>query len=244
MQKLRIVPYADEKYETPLQELVYTVLVNPQTIEHAFIIDLVPPFRKLKSAGGAAVEGPPNIGMSGMGAGALSSGGDGDKGKATTTNFSYKGPDTMPLSLVFDATGAIVVDGRPLKTDVESQIYAFRQAVMDGETPRYVRLEYGRIVFFGRLESLSLKYTLFRPDATPLRATGDASFLQTRPTFQPDDLAPVDAIFKALMKAEVGTTIDEAATSLKGDPDQYMDIAIQNKIPHIRALQPDTTLIG
>jgi len=81
---------------------------------------------------------------------------------------------------VLDGTGVVPpVDGQP--PDVKGQLQQLHKVVYEyvdttAEPPR-VRLLWGTLIFFGRLQSLSAQYTLFRPNGDPLRAKVDLSFV-------------------------------------------------------------------
>jgi phage tail protein X len=100
-------------------------------------------------------------------------------------DFDKVASDEVTLQLVFDGTGVVPgpVPGLPfLAPDgVAGQVEAFRKLVFsyDGNihSPRFLRLIWGTMLFSCRLADLSLSYTLFKPDGTPLRARAEARFL-------------------------------------------------------------------
>ncbi|HEU0053299.1 MAG TPA: tail protein X, partial [Longimicrobium sp.] len=61
------------------------------------------------------------------------------------------------------------------------QVEAFKGLVFAyyGQThsPRFLQLVWGTLFFRCRLSELSISYTLFKPDGTPLRARADATFI-------------------------------------------------------------------
>jgi phage tail protein X len=100
-------------------------------------------------------------------------------------DFNRMATDKVSLELVFDATGVVLgpVPGVPViaPDGVDGQVEAFRKLVFsyDGNihSPRFLQLVWGTMLFNCRLSALSLSYTLFRPDGTPLRARATATFL-------------------------------------------------------------------
>lgn len=91
--------------------------------------------------------------------------------------------DTVKLELVFDGTGVVPgpTPGIPRIDGVAAQVDAFRKLVFgyDGKihSPRFLQLVWGTLLFRCRLKDLSVSYTLFKPDGTPLRAKASATFL-------------------------------------------------------------------
>lgn len=100
-------------------------------------------------------------------------------------DFDKVAADRVSLELVFDATGVVPgpLPGVPaLAPDgVAGQVETFRKLVFsyDGNihSPRFLQLVWGTLLFRCRLSELSLTYTLFRPDGTPLRAHAAATFV-------------------------------------------------------------------
>lgn len=83
-------------------------------------------------------------------------------------------PDTVSFELVFDGTGVV-----PNATDtVKDQVDQLKKIVYqyDGKEhqPTPVRLTWGSFLFFGRLDSLNLEYTLFKPSGDPFMSEDKA----------------------------------------------------------------------
>lgn len=91
----------------------------------------------------------------------------------------------MSFELVFDGTGVVnspLPGVVPFTADgITKQIDQFKALVLryDGKihSPRYLQLVWGSLLFRCRLKELSISYTLFKPDGTPLRARADATFV-------------------------------------------------------------------
>jgi phage tail protein X len=100
-------------------------------------------------------------------------------------DFNRIPSDRMSLELVFDGTGVVpspTPSLLPLATHgVGKQVDDFKSLVFsyDGNihSPRFLQLVWGTLLFRCRLLDLSISYTLFKPDGTPLRARASATFL-------------------------------------------------------------------
>jgi len=94
-------------------------------------------------------------------------------------NFSRMQPDTLAFVTVFDGTGAVPVPSN-LPGEVEDQLDALNKIVYsyDGQQhqPDVVQIVWGTLLFNGRLTSLDVDYTLFKPSGAPLRAKVSMSF--------------------------------------------------------------------
>jgi len=89
---------------------------------------------------------------------------------APTVKFSGTDGEEVGFDLLLDGTG--VVEGAT--RDVKTQIKDLRTVVYeyDGNNhePNVVKLLWGAMIFFGRLKSMSVEYTVFEPGGDPLRA--------------------------------------------------------------------------
>lgn len=90
---------------------------------------------------------------------------------ATTTNGSPATPDTLSFDVVIDCTG--LVDQS--RTDLPNEI-ATLEAILytiDGDKrgPNLIEITWGsHLRFRGVVAQVSVTYTLFKPDGTPLRS--------------------------------------------------------------------------
>lgn len=99
---------------------------------------------------------------------------------ANPVRFSSMGPDEVDFSAIFDGTGVITEGLFCSLTPVEEQIKSLSNIVykLDGEThePNHVQLKWGSSIFYVRLMSMSINYTLFKPSGKPLRAKATLRF--------------------------------------------------------------------
>lgn len=151
----------------------------------------------------------------------------------------------LELALVFDGTGT--VPDAPTKS-VDAQLADLRRLTYDVNgkihTPNYLKLGWGTLLFKGRLKTLSIDYTLFAPDGTPLRAKVKAGFIgfhdnsdgRTGQNLSSPDLT------HAIM-VEAGQTLPLLCHQIYGDSRYYLAVAAHNGLDDFRALKPGTLLI-
>jgi hypothetical protein len=125
----------------------YQVMINPDTFERRFT---------------ASYEKPKSI----LGKYSISSG-----------LFSGMGTTTYNFSLILDGTGIV----NPAKKDVKKELDDLMNVLFTkwgdgGRCPNYVIITYCHETFRCVVTSVVVKYTLFNPDGTPLRATVTCSF--------------------------------------------------------------------
>ena len=90
-----------------------------------------------------------------------------------TAKFSAMDDEKVSFSLVLDGTGVLPCSGRSPKS-VKAQLAELHNVTYNYvgtlHEPPHVRLLWGSLIFFGRLESMSTQFTLFKPSGEPLRA--------------------------------------------------------------------------
>ncbi len=77
--------------------------------------------------------------------------------------------------------GFYIGSSTPIDTRITAADTTERTSIVykyDGSNhePNHVRVLWGNLIFFGRLESMSVEYTLFKPGGEPLRAKIKLSF--------------------------------------------------------------------
>ena len=118
-------------------------------------------------------------------------------------------------------------------------------ARMDGDihAPRYLKLEWGDLIFDCRLQSVDVNYTLFNRSGTAIRAELDVVFLED---LNPEKLAKLtnknspDLTHSRTVLS--GDTLSVMSHRIYRDSTYYIRVAQANKINHFRKLRPGTTL--
>ncbi len=213
--KLNIVPCDSKKGKTtPRRDPVFEAMLNPSTLKHTQSI-----FYDDVKANGAS---------------------------ANTIKFKSVGNDTISFALTFDGTG--VVEPVTQKNSVASRIDDLRRVVYRYEgndhQPHVVRLLWGKLIFFGRLQSLTIDYTLFKPSGEPLRAKVDLSFLGTMSAKEESLVAKrssPDLTHEVSFQA--GDSLPLLCQRIYGDSAYYTAVARHNRIVNFRAIRPGTIIL-
>lgn len=167
-------------------------------------------------------------------------------------DFNRIPSEEMKLELVFDGTG--VVPGPlpgvlPFTGDgISEQIEEFTGLVFDYDggihSPRYLRLTWGSLSFDCRLTELTLTYTLFKPDGTPLRARGDATFLQyTTEKVRAREVNDQSPDVTHVVTVTAGDTLPYLCWKVYGDSAWYARVAEANRLDSFRELRPGMQLV-
>ncbi len=159
-------------------------------------------------------------------------------------NFSVTNPRELSFNIIIDGTGVVTPSGKP---DVKSQIDELNDIVYkyqgDKHEPNHVRLLWGSLIFFGRLDSMTINYTLFAPGGTPLRADVSmtfSSFLTAKEEALLTNKKSPDMTHIVTIKA--GDTVPHLCYRIYGDGAYYKQVARINKLTNFRDLKPGTEL--
>ncbi len=150
--------------------------------------------------------------------------------------------------IVIDGTGAVRVENsREMYPDVETQMKSLTDIIYkySGEKhePPWVRLLWGSLIFFGRLKSMSVTYTLFTPGGHPLRAKVRLSFVGA---MSPEQESLVTKRSSPDLSHQVmvieGDTLPLLCHRIYGDSLYYSKVAETNGLTNFRRLTPGTRL--
>lgn len=161
--------------------------------------------------------------------------------------LKFRSVQTKKITLkpfVLDATGAVVENKI---SSISSAISSLRKVAFDyvgseHETP-VVKLTWGTLLFYARIESMKIAYTLFKSDGTPLRAKVDLSFsvyktqkeIQKEANRQSPDLTH-------LVEVRQGDSLPLLCHKIYKDSSYYLDIARLNHLTNFRSLKPGSVL--
>jgi len=161
-------------------------------------------------------------------------------------NFSAINPKKFDLTILIDGTG-VVESQTPGKPDVLTQINQLNDIVYnyqgDKHEPNHVRILWGSLIFFGRLESMAIDYTLFTPEGAPLRAEISLSLV----SFMTGKEEALKANKKSpdmthIVTFKSGDTIPQLCYQIYGDGVYYNQVARINNITNFRNIKPGTIL--
>ncbi len=220
LEKLTIYSCQDKEYK--IEKDKYQALINPQDYSESYKIE----YSEGKKAANEK---------------------EGEK------KFNRIPPQTLNLRFVFDSTGVfsneISFGTNLLSTkkpeSVPDQIGRFMKVVYnyDGKVhePGYVKIVWGhkapKDLFKGRLDKVEIKYTLFDPSGTPLRAIANATFTasidkkteaKTTNKSSPD-LTHVRTVIQ-------GDKLPFLTHKIYGDARYYLEVARVNKLMNFRKL--------
>ncbi|HVZ25607.1 MAG TPA: hypothetical protein VG842_06120 [Sediminibacterium sp.] len=165
----------------------------------------------------------------------------------TTLVFSKFGDGNLVL-------GDFIVDGTGLvnntsfdNTDVDGYVQKFQDVVTKyiGEihSPPYLKITWGNLSFVCVCESFTVKYTLFRPDGTALRAAITLSLMNTVDwSTKVQEAANQSPDLTHLRTVQAGDTLPLMAYQIYGDSSYYLEIARINHLNHINDIRPGDQL--
>ncbi|GAB4276323.1 MAG: LysM peptidoglycan-binding domain-containing protein [Candidatus Promineifilaceae bacterium] len=158
--------------------------------------------------------------------------------------FTKAGPQTLKLKLTFDTyeTGEDV-------SQITNKLWKFMEPKEEGREnekspPPQVAFEWGVFRFIAVITSMTQKFTLFKNDGTPVRASVDVTFTQHKdvndyPNQNPTSGGgPVQRTWSVVR----GDRLDAIATAVYGDAAKWRLIADYNQLDNPLALKPGTQL--
>jgi hypothetical protein len=160
--------------------------------------------------------------------------------------FSAFNPDKISFGVVFDGTGVVPPQsGTPV--EVADQIDALGKVVYNYSSelhePNVVRVTWGTLLFTGRLQSMSVNYTLFRSTGAPLRARADLAFIGSVTTTEALLAANRSSpdLSHSVLVVE-GDTLPLLCLRIYGDSRYYPEVAAFNGLRGFRQLKTGSRL--
>lgn len=149
---------------------------------------------------------------------------------------------TLNFDLLIDGTGA---SGE--NREVLAEVLLLREVVLFNgveHKPNLLAIIWGSQFFKGVLTSMNVKYTLFRANGIPLRATISLSFVEQRSSSEiisTMNLASADLTHKRLVKEN--DRLDLICQYIYKSPRHYIDVARANNLTTFRKLPVGAELI-
>lgn len=179
----------------------------------------------------------------------------------TATEALYRNtpPANLSFEFLFDGTGVVPEPSEvgdiplvgaiasafsgPKKFEVTEEIGKFDRLVyeFDGKIhrPRELLLVWGTLVFPCVLSSVNYRFTLFRPDGTPLRAIASCTFCEHVPKALAERKKNATSPdLTHLREVRDGDTLPGMAHDIYGKPEMYLEVARVNKLVNFRRLRP------
>lgn len=164
---------------------------------------------------------------------------------AANPRFAAVKPQSVNFSIVLDGTGVVPSEGS--LTSVKQQLKNLNDVIYtyvgSRHEPSHVQLVWGSWIFNGRLESLAVQYTLFKPNGDPLRAKLTLGFMSAISDKEAELTAnrqSPDLSHRVLVRD--GDTLPLLCERIYGDPGYYIDVARFNGLVDFRRLEPGTRL--
>lgn len=155
-------------------------------------------------------------------------------------------PEKLKFAAVVDCSGA-VADSDSDKTDVKTRIKELKAIVYqyDGKKhePSHVRVLWGSQIFFGRLESMSVDNTMFKPSGEPLRARVKLEFIgfmsKQEEALRANRSSPD---MSHLIEVQAGDTLPLLCHRVYRDSSYYLEVARVNGLTNFRELKAGSRL--
>ena len=167
---------------------------------------------------------------------------------APELKFSNYNEEKISFDFVIDGTGVtdrIHMSGRlrEVKTqikDLKDIVYTYKGSM---HQPRPVKLTWGPMFFFGRLTSMSVNYTLFKPDGSPLRAKISLAFSEYVSRQEESKRAGRSSPDLSHTRvAKAGDTLPLLCHEIYKDSTLYLYIARENHLTDFRNIPSGTRL--
>jgi len=162
------------------------------------------------------------------------------------TKFSGIKPEKLKFTTLMDGTGAVAGPDAS-KTDVKTQLKDLKAVIYnyDGKKhePNYVQVLWGSQIFYGRLESMSVENTLFKPSGEPLRSRiqlGFSGFMSKEEEALRANRSSPD--MSHLIEVKAGDTLPQLCYRVYRDSSYYPEVARVNDITDFRDIRPGSKL--
>jgi hypothetical protein len=215
--KMKITTWANGDFTGSLGEM--EVMINPERYSHSYRICYTDPQAQGSNGG--------------------------------SPKFNKIPSEVVRFELVFDGTGVVPpgkgepeapVDGIAKKIEqLRTLVFNFNGKI---HSPKFVSLAWGRLLFNGRLSSLDLTYTLFKPDGTPLRARASTTFIgYTNEEALAKQANKSSPDLSHLVTVKAGDTLPLLCQEIYGNSDYYVQVARANGLTDFRRIAPGTRLL-
>ncbi len=166
----------------------------------------------------------------------------------STQVFSQYGEQSLSLgTIIVDGTGLMNNNATLNNKDVEAYVKKFQDVVSkyigEKHSPPFLKVSWTGLSFICVCTKFEVKYTLFKPDGTPLRAeikldlknTIDWDTKVKKAGNQSPDLTHIRTV-------KAGDTLPLMTYQIYGDSIYYMEIARINKLSHVNDIKPGDQL--
>lgn len=157
--------------------------------------------------------------------------------------YSNSTPEEMQFEFIFDGTGVV-----PDSKDVEGDIKKFKDLTYsvngDIHRPNFLKILWGPLSFNCVLKSLTINFTLFKPDGIALRAMLNATFLcvkeEERRAIDQGNNSPD---LTHIRYTKEGDTLPLMTYKIYKNAALYPHVARYNGLSNFRSLKPNTRIV-
>lgn len=163
---------------------------------------------------------------------------------ASEKKFSRIEPSKLTLKkIIIDGTGTVSTGGLSVTDRIDELKAIVCKYNGDKHEPNWIQVKWGSLIFVGRLSSLSVDYTLFKRDGTPLRAEVAMTFGGARSKEEAKKKANQSSPdLTHLVEVNAGDTLPLMCHRIYGDSEYYRDVARINNLSGLMTLMPGITL--
>ena len=163
--------------------------------------------------------------------------------------FCFINPDTLSLKLHLDGTGIVRKnEGKELYPEVNQQLETIENIIYhyDGSEhePHVVKIVWGELIFYGRCNKFSIRYTLFNPDGIPVRANVDLNFKGYKSKEEQEKKKNASSPdMTHIITVTSGDSLPLLCYRIYNDCSWYRQVAKINNILEFRKLKPGMKLV-
>ncbi len=162
-----------------------------------------------------------------------------------TQIFSRMDSGDFELELLADGTGIVPLPSSQPTVDayvqkVKSVVYSYQGTQ---HRPNYLRITWGKSIFRGVCKNVTVKYTLFKPDGSALRALIKLSLSESIPfETKVQEAAASSPDLTHIRTVKAGDTLPLMTYRIYGESVHYMEVARINGLNSIHDIKPGDEL--
>lgn len=161
--------------------------------------------------------------------------------------YKNSGKEKVNFDIVIDGTGVVPVPDSEKGIDVKTRVNSLNDTVYryvgTHHQPNTLQLLWGSLLFYGRLSSMSVEYTLFKPSGEPLRAKVKLAFVgyvsSTEEALKANKSSPD---LSHIVDVKAGDSLPLLCFRIYKNSAYYLEVAKSNGITNFRDIRPGTKL--
>jgi len=158
--------------------------------------------------------------------------------------FSRVDQDNVSFEIIIDGTGVVNGDTEFSVEDRVADLSAILGYDGSEHEPKHSRLVWGTFLFYGRMTSMNIDYSLFKPSGEPLRATIKLNFVRFMTAEEESQEANRSSPdLSHIVEVKAGDTLPLLCHRVYKDSGYYTEVAAVNKLDNFRDLRAGIKLI-